>query len=385
MIDPINDISTCRHQHFVNKSGSSFGCEDSLEARWSLKNLQYIRTLWSLSDEQYQELSLMKDKLADIDHFKNNPYEVTRFVTGPQGFDHAERLFRECIAWRIENNVDEMLETYKPPQILLDYLPSAILAGTDKEGDPIYLERGGAMDGPGFLTRYGREKLMKHIIWSRELASRGRWIEEYERKMGRPPTRLTIIYDMQGLNSRHMKAGVLPFLTESMRITQQRYNGLAKKMIIIRAPPIFNVIWGLCKYAFPQNAVKKMVFSGPNNYLEVLDNYVDRQVLPPCIFAEGKGGVAIDMPRRLEGGRIPPEDDISLDCEDELEPISETAGSGDDSSTSTWLDSIGESLVRSNGMECMPLKVRCKRIIGGRWAAQASSSASKVTRVISIC
>ena len=84
------------------------------------------------------------------------------------------------------------------------------------------------MDGHGLLTRYGREALMKHIIWSRELASRGRWIEEYEAEMGRPPTRLTIIYDLQGLNSGHMKPGVLPFLVESMRITQQRYNGLAK-------------------------------------------------------------------------------------------------------------------------------------------------------------
>lgn len=84
------------------------------------------------------------------------------------------------------------------------------------------------MDGYGLLSRYGKEKLMKHIIWSRELASRGRWIEEYEKKMGRPPTRLTIVYDLQGLNSRHMKSGVLPFLADSMRITQQRYNGLAK-------------------------------------------------------------------------------------------------------------------------------------------------------------
>ena len=64
------------------------------------------------------------------------------------------------------------------------------------------------MDGHGLLTRYGRERLMKHIIWSRELASRGRWIEEYEKKMGRPPTRLTIVYgkfaafqkDYRGLN-----------------------------------------------------------------------------------------------------------------------------------------------------------------------------------------
>jgi hypothetical protein len=84
------------------------------------------------------------------------------------------------------------------------------------------------MDGPGLLNRFGRERLLKHIIWSRELAFRGRWIEEYEREMGKPPIRLTIIYDLQGLNSRHLMPGVLPLLTEAMKLTQLRYNGIAK-------------------------------------------------------------------------------------------------------------------------------------------------------------
>jgi hypothetical protein len=89
-------------------------------------------------------------------------------------------------------------------------------------------ERGGAMDGPGLLSRFGRERILKHIIWSRELAFRGRWIEEYEREMRKPPTRLTIIYDLQGMNSRHLKPGVLPLLNEAMKLTQLRYNGIAK-------------------------------------------------------------------------------------------------------------------------------------------------------------
>jgi len=196
--------------------------------RWSDDNLQHIQDLWQLDEEQFGVLYQMKYKLADLDHWKNNPYEVIRFVMGPQGHDKAEELFRDMITWRIDNNIDSILDTYRPPRMLYDYLPSAILAGYDREGDPIYLERGGVMDGHGLLSRYGPEQLQQHVIWSRELASRGRWIEDYERVQKRPPTRLTIIYDLQGLNARHLKAGVMPFLQESMRITQQRYNGLAK-------------------------------------------------------------------------------------------------------------------------------------------------------------
>lgn len=221
------------------RRGSSFGAEESLEDRWSDKNIEHVRQLWSLTDQQLQQLVSMKDKLKDITHWKNNPYEVIRFVTGPQGYEQAEGLFRTMIQWRMEHNVDSILDEYKPPRILCQYLPSAILKGYDREGDPVYLERGGSIDGHGLLCRYGEEKLNKHIIWSRELASRGKWIEQYERDQGRPPTRLTIVYDLQGLSARHMKPGVLPFLCESLRVTQQRYNGLAKRMIIIRAPALF--------------------------------------------------------------------------------------------------------------------------------------------------
>jgi CRAL/TRIO domain len=358
----------------VSKQGSSYGREETLEARWSIENLQYIRTLWNLSDEHYQELCRLKDQLSDIDHWKNSPYEVVRFVTGPQG-PQAEEMFRAMIKWRLENEVDTILESYKPPKILLDYIPSAVLAGYDREGDPIYLERGGSIDGYGLLTRYGKEKLMKHIIWTRESVSRGRWIEDYERTMGRPPTRMTIIYDLKGLGSRHMKAGVLPFFTQSLAITQQRYNGLAKRFIILRAPPIFNFMWGVCKHAFPKGAVKKMVLTGPHNYMEVLDKYVDRNLLPPCIYPEGKGEVAIGMPARLEGGLIPEDDCYYL--EDSLDPIKDTVDSGDDSSTSFETDcdssggSSGDSLGRSTQMRLR--KVRCKRILEGRWAKKASS------------
>lgn len=217
-----------RPRHAVSRRGSSFGAEDRVEDRWSQHNLEHIRELWQLTDEQFNELCLFQDKIIDLDHWKNNPYEAIRFVTGPQGYDKAEELFRSMIDWRLDNNIDTILDDYKSPKVLFDYLPSAILAGCDKEGDPIYLERGGAIDGHGLLNKYGQERLMKHICWSRELAFRGRWINDYEQKMGKPPTRLTIVYDLQGLSARHLKSGVLPFLNECMMLTQRRYNGIAK-------------------------------------------------------------------------------------------------------------------------------------------------------------
>jgi hypothetical protein len=352
-----------RPHYAISTRGSSYGAEATLEERWSQKNIDFVRDLWNLTDEDVRQLLIVKDKIADLDHWKNNPFEVVRFVTGPQGYGKAAELFRTMVEWRIENNVDNLLDEYTPPKILLDYLPSAILQGYDKEGDAVYLERGGMMDGHGLLSRFAQERLLKHIVWSRELASRGRWIEEYEKVQGRPPTRLTIIYDLQGLNSQHLRPGVLPFLNESMRITQQRYNGLAKRMIIIRSPPVFNVVWGLCKYVFPKNAVKKMIFAGPKNYKEVLEQHVDLNILPPCIVPGAKGHVAIDMPPRLEGGLIPeylPNDD----------DWAEEKGHDSGDTTSRESDSDAESVACSG--------VRCKLITSGCWKLSGTSKSIKV-------
>ena len=124
-----------------------------------------------------------------------------------------------------------------------------------------------------------------------------------------------------------------------------------------------------------------MVFSGPNNHLEVLDKYVDRKVLPPCICSGGNGKVARDMPERLEGGLIP-EKHVSF--ENEKKPMTEATVSGDDSSSSVETCSVsdGDSFVRSHGScQSRSIKVRCKRIVGGFWATRTTST-SKVVQVV---
>jgi CRAL/TRIO domain len=149
-------------------------------------------------------------------------------------------------------------------------------------------------------------------------------------------------------------------------------------MIVIRAPSLFNVAWGLCKYVFPKNALKKMVFSGPRNYLEVLDGFVDRSVLPPCIVPNGKGLVAVDMPSNLDGGIIP-DDTIGLEDEDDDEDddagLLEIVGPvGYESTTSLETDSDSSEIAAHQSFRTTVrrshsslLRVRGRRITGGRW------------------
>jgi CRAL/TRIO domain len=162
------------------------------------------------------------------------------------------------------------------------------------------------------LQRYPQDDIIKHIVWLREIGTRGPWIGDYEKRMGRTPSQVTIIYDMQGMSSRHLKSGVIPLFKSIVQINQRRYCGLAKRIILLRAPSIFNFIWGMAKHFFPPEGQKLMVFTGPSNYMQVLDKYVDREVLPPCICKEGKGSAIDCMPQNFEGGSWPPNAEASI-------------------------------------------------------------------------
>jgi hypothetical protein len=70
--------------------------------------------------------------------------------------------------------------------------------------------------------------------------------------------------------------------------------------------------WMIAKHFFDPLNVAKMEFCGVNNYKEVLERYMDLDVLPSCLVDEGRGQVAAGMPPRLEGGSLPPREDNSL-------------------------------------------------------------------------
>jgi len=246
--------------------------------------------------------------VADVDHPWNDPHVLLRYMYAPHGYKHAERLFRNMIQWRLDHNVDTILETYTPPPALLRYAsPLAFLRGLDRDGDPIYVERGGAMDGQGLLKRFSQQQLMRHAIWLRELQSSGAWVAEYERTQHKCIKDITVIFDLQGLSSSHCNPGVLNWFQSHMKMTEDYYPGPIKRIIVVRAPTIFRIIWSIVQHFFPQTARDKMIFPSNNNYLQVLEKYMDTQkVLPDLLCPGGEGSLALGMEAlSLEAGKIP--------------------------------------------------------------------------------
>ena len=221
---------------------------------------------------------------------------------------HRKAMFRNMVAWRIENKVDSILQDYHPPVELLKYFPGAILQGLDKEGDPVFLSRTGVTDSAGMLHRFGRREMIQHAIWTREMICTGAWIQKYEQEQRRPVKRIVVIEDVHGLPLLQSASNrpLLSMFGEVMQLDQCNYPETAKHLIIIRAPALFRVVWNIVQHFFDPGVRQKMVFCGSSNCNQVLSKYVDLAILPDCVVpGKGKGKAADGMPSNFEGGLLP--------------------------------------------------------------------------------
>lgn len=298
--------------------------DDTDSDPWSDDNLRQVVELWKLTEEEQSNMRELQTELADIQHWKNDPFEVVRYFREYRSVKKASHMFRRMVEWRIEEKIDTFLETYGDPPKLFHYLPTFLCEGLDREGDPIYVERTGASDPYGLVCAYGGiEPLADYTEFIREMTTTRNphrkpgeycWQRDYyEPLMGRRMTQFTVIMDMEGLNPRHLRGGLLGLLKRMARISQDMYAGFGKRVIILRAPSIFQWGWNkVVKHFFDEHIRNIIVFSSADDYLDVLDQYVDLKVLPECL-APGHGtGQAMPgyfQKIHLEGGMVPKQED----------------------------------------------------------------------------
>jgi len=195
------------------------------EERWSTDAIEECKELWNLTQEETSQLVEFKERIADVHHWKNDPFEVIRFLKEFKfHFKTTEHKFRASMEWRLEHKADTILEEYTPPR-LYNYFPMGVICGADHDGDPIYIERSGAADTLGLLHRFGRDEMIQQAIWGRELMTRGPWIQ------GRPKGRVrhfVAILDLKGLNRHHLSPHLMPIGQQVTRLVQDNYPGFGK-------------------------------------------------------------------------------------------------------------------------------------------------------------
>jgi CRAL/TRIO domain len=298
-------------------SATNATCE-SMTSRWSETNVREVLDAWNFQDEQRWKLMEFKDRLTDINHWKNDPAELARFIKEHNfDVDKAELMFRSMIDWRRDNDVDTFMERYGEPPAPFHYAPIFLLKELDHEGDPIFVQRVGALDGWGLYQKLGGSAMMDALLFisevhtSREVGIRQEWQwqkEYYERQMGKRVTQFTIVVDLEGLSPQLLRPALFGILQQSARIAQDHYPGLAKRIILARAPRIFQMAWKVAVHFYDQRVHDKFIITNKDDYLQVLAQYMNLEVLPPVMYPGG--GKGSPMPGffekiHVEGGPIP--------------------------------------------------------------------------------
>jgi CRAL/TRIO domain len=283
----------------------------NLDEVWKKERVDGMAQLWQLNEMEKQHMDEFKDRIQDIQHWKNDPYELVRFYREYKGdLEKAEHSFRRMIVFRVENHMDKYLQQYGEPNPLFLYVPCAVLRGKDKDGDPIFVDRLGSCDWHSLLKHFGHDGVTNYLIFIRELNNCRQFWEPYEKEVlgGRRVRRYTVIIDLEGLHSGHARPSLLALLKRTSRISHY-YSGWVKRILIVRAPPTFRLIWPLVKGYYATHLRDLIELSGRQCYLSMLDKYIDRTVLPSVICPEGNGEA---MPGyyqhvNLDGGPIPKE------------------------------------------------------------------------------
>ncbi|XP_072029459.1 SEC14-like protein 1 [Amphiura filiformis] len=211
--------------------------------------------------------------------------------------EKAHEMITSSLAWRKQHQVDKILSTWTPPDILLNYFPGA-WHFSDREGRPVFIMRLGLVDVKGLIKAVGEEGILRHVLSINEEGLRR--TEEATRRTGKPISSWTCIVDCEGLSMRHLWRPGVKALLRMIEVVEANYPETMGKLLIVRAPRIFPVVWTLVSPFIDENTREKFLIYGGKNHMDVggLPDHIDPTYLPDFLGGE----CYTEIP---EGGFVP--------------------------------------------------------------------------------
>ncbi|KAL2086946.1 hypothetical protein ACEWY4_018005 [Coilia grayii] len=223
---------------------------------------------------------------------------ILRFLRARDfNMDKAREILCQSLTWRKQHQVDYLLETWSCPQVLHDYYTGG-WHHHDKDGRPLYILRLGQMDTKGLVRALGEESLLRHVLSINEEGLRR--CEENTKVFGRPISCWTCLVDLEGLNMRHLWRPGVKALLRIIEVVEANYPETLGRLLILRAPRVFPVLWTLVSPFIDENTRKKFLIYAGNDYQGPggLVDYIDKEIIPDFLG----GDCMCEVP---EGGLVP--------------------------------------------------------------------------------
>uniref|UniRef100_A0A8C3RWP6 SEC14 like lipid binding 5 n=1 Tax=Chelydra serpentina TaxID=8475 RepID=A0A8C3RWP6_CHESE len=223
---------------------------------------------------------------------------ILRFLRARDfNIDKAREMLCQSLTWRKQYQVDYILQTWRPPALLEEYYTGG-WHYQDKDGRPLYILLLGQMDTKGLVKALGEESLLRHVLSINEEGQKR--CEENTNLFGRPITSWTCLVDLEGLNMRHLWRPGVKALLRIIEVVEDNYPETLGRLLIVRAPRVFPVLWTLVSPFINENTRQKFLIYSGNNYQGPggLVDYLDKDVIPDFLGGE----CVCNVP---EGGLVP--------------------------------------------------------------------------------
>ncbi|XP_070267671.1 SEC14-like protein 5 [Myotis yumanensis] len=209
--------------------------------------------------------------------------------------DKAREMLCQSLSWRKQHQVDLLLQTWHPPALLEEFYAGG-WHYQDIDGRPLYILRLGHMDTKGLMKAVGEEALLQHVLSVNEEGQKR--CEGNTRQFGRPISSWTCLVDLEGLNMRHLWRPGVKALLRMIEVVEDHYPETLGRLLIVRAPRVFPVLWTLISPFINENTRQKFLIYSGSNYPGGLVDYLDKDVIPDFLGGE----CLCNVP---EGGLVP--------------------------------------------------------------------------------
>ncbi|XP_030645974.1 SEC14-like protein 1 [Chanos chanos] len=223
---------------------------------------------------------------------------VLRFLRSRDfNYDKAREALCQTLTWRKQHQVDFLLDSWQRPQLLQEYYTGG-WHRHDRDGRPLYILRLGQMDTKGLVRALGEETLLRQVLSINEEGLRR--CEENTNIFGHPISCWTCLVDLEGLNMRHLWRPGIKALLRIIEVVEANYPETLGRLLILRAPRVFPVLWTLVSPFIDENTRKKFLIYAGNDYQGPggLVDYINREFIPDFLG----GDCPCDVP---EGGLVP--------------------------------------------------------------------------------
>ncbi|XP_069502154.1 SEC14-like protein 5 isoform X2 [Ambystoma mexicanum] len=221
---------------------------------------------------------------------------ILRFLRARDfNMEKAREMLCQSLTWRKQHQVDDILQSWSAPAVLQEYYAGG-WHYHDKDGRPLYILRLGQMDTKGLVKAVGEEAMLRHVLSINEEGQKR--CEESTHRFARPIWSWTCLVDLEGLNMRHLWRPGVKTLLRIIEVVEANYPETLGKLLIVRAPRVFPVLWTLVSPFINENTRKKFLIYSSNNGPGPggLLDYLEKEVIPDflggeCVCSIPEGGL----------------------------------------------------------------------------------------------